>query len=79
MNEQWHLDKKVPIALIVTIVMQTAVFLVWVGGIDVRVHRNEEEINALSLREARLEDQISRSPLRMQPLVPGHIEQKNHQ
>lgn len=40
----WHLDKRVPIALIVTIVMQTAAMGIWVGSIQARVEANERAI-----------------------------------
>lgn len=43
-SKHWHLDKRVPIALIVTIIIQTAGLFVWVGGIQERVARNERDI-----------------------------------
>lgn len=43
-ENHWHLDKRVPIALIVTILMQTAGMGVWVGSIQARVEANERAI-----------------------------------
>ncbi|WP_336801581.1 hypothetical protein [Kaistia sp. MMO-174] len=33
----WHLDKRVPIALIVTLLLQAAVGLIWASKLDARV------------------------------------------
>jgi len=41
---EWHLDKRVPLALILTIVVQTAMLGVWVGSIQQRVEQNERAI-----------------------------------
>ncbi len=35
--DQWHLDKRIPIALVVAIIVQTASIMFWVGSIDTRV------------------------------------------
>jgi len=43
----WHLDKKVPLALISALVMQTAVFGMWVGSINTRVEALENRQVAL--------------------------------
>lgn len=43
-ENHWHLDKRVPIALIVTILMQTAGMGIWVGSIQARVEANERAI-----------------------------------
>lgn len=39
---QWHLDRRVPIALIVAILVQTAGLGFWVGGLVARVGHVEE-------------------------------------
>ena len=41
---EWHLDKRVPLALIMTVIVQTAVLGVWVGSIQQRVQQNEQAI-----------------------------------
>lgn len=45
----WHLDKKVPLALIAALIAQTAAFSMWVGSINSRVE-------ALESRQVALED-----------------------
>jgi hypothetical protein len=39
--EQWHLDKRVPIALIVALVVQTMTVGVWAGAVNQRLHTVE--------------------------------------
>lgn len=41
-REPWHLDKKVPIALILAIVMQTAGAIWWAASLEARLARTEE-------------------------------------
>ena len=60
MDEGWHLDKRVPIALIVTIAVQTGAALLWAGGaaerltsLETRATRTDE----MAERTARLEEQ----------------------
>ncbi len=36
-QEPWHLDRKVPIALIVTIIVQTAGIVWWAANVDTRL------------------------------------------
>ncbi len=36
-NENWHLDKKVPIAIILAIVVQTCALVWWAAKLDARV------------------------------------------
>src|SRR5262249_6440820 len=38
----WHLDRRVPIALLAAILMQTAAFGFWVGGLVARVGHVEQ-------------------------------------
>ena len=37
MKEGWHLDKKVPLGIIFTVLVQTAVLIVWGSKLDSRV------------------------------------------
>lgn len=56
----WHLDKRVPIALIVVILMQTAGALSWAGAATQRLAQVERQTQAQSSwaeRTARLEEQ----------------------
>lgn len=43
-NESWHLDKRVPIALILAIAVQTATAIWWAAALDSRVTFAESEI-----------------------------------
>lgn len=36
-QESWHLDKKVPIAFIIAIAVQTGGFIYWVGSTSTRI------------------------------------------
>jgi hypothetical protein len=54
-DTKWHLDKKVPIALIVTIVLQTGVFIWWAARIDFRTQSLESFHTTDSLRIDALE------------------------
>jgi TolA-binding protein len=38
-TEPWHLDRKVPLALIVTIILQTGLGIWWASGLTSRVDR----------------------------------------
>ena len=61
-EREWHLDKKVPIALIFTIAMQTGVFIWWAASLTGRVERLELDNMARSPqaeRITRLETQIN--------------------
>jgi len=65
---EWHLDKRVPLALILTIVVQTAMLGVWVGTIQARVSANERAIEAsadTAERLARIEAILERVERRL--------------
>lgn len=50
----WHLDKRVPLALIITIIIQTAGAFWWAATITARVDTIEGQIEAASGRGERL-------------------------
>jgi len=57
----WHLDKRVPIALIAAMVLQTAGALLWAGAAMQRIDYLEREVIAsatIGERTARVEEQI---------------------
>lgn len=60
-QKHWHLDKRVPIALIVAIAFQTAAFIWWASDVNARVGYLERQVN-LSAPQAerivRLESQL---------------------
>lgn len=57
-QEQWHLDKKVPISIIGTIVAQTLIFVyigtAWKADVENRLHALEKEQNGISSHETRI-------------------------
>lgn len=46
-NEPWHLDKRVPVALIVTLCLQTAGVVYWAAGQSYRTEALEKQVAAL--------------------------------
>ena len=61
-EEPWHLDKRVPVALIFTLLVQTAGIVWWASSITERVVRLEHEsVRSLTDdgRQFRLETQMS--------------------
>jgi hypothetical protein len=57
----WHLDKRVPIALIAAMSLQTAGALLWAGAAMQRIDYLEREVSASSMigeRTARVEEQM---------------------
>lgn len=60
-NEPWHLDKRVPIALIVTIVLQTAGLVWWAASLEGRLMRVERDTAALIAADAKINDDMRRA------------------
>ncbi|MCE7997376.1 MAG: hypothetical protein HEP70_00815 [Rhodobiaceae bacterium] len=59
---RWHLDKRVPIALIVAILIQTAGALTWAGAASERINHLERQVindDDMGERTARLEAQAA--------------------
>lgn len=46
-KESWHLDKQIPVALVVTILAQGALGLWWVSGLNSQVQIHERRINKI--------------------------------
>lgn len=46
-TEPWHLDKRVPLALIVTLLVQTAGIVWWAAGMEHRVSEHQRRIASL--------------------------------
>ena len=60
-DNQWHLDRRIPIAIVAAIVVQTASIMFWVGSIDTRVSMLERSQAAnMDVRERviRMEEQL---------------------
>ena len=43
-NTKWHLDRRVPIALILTIAIQTGSGIWWAAGVNARVEQLERQV-----------------------------------
>jgi len=53
-GQPWHLDRRVPIAVIVTLMMQSAAALLWAGAAD-------ERISTLEARSGRIDEMVERT------------------
>ena len=53
-DRHWHLDKRVPVALIITIVMQTIGIVWWAASLSERVSTLERRFNGLATHQARI-------------------------
>ena len=61
-DTQWHLDKRVPVAIILALLMQTAGALVWAGAASERLSTLEgstQSLSQMNVRTARLEEQVN--------------------
>lgn len=56
--DPWHLDKRVPVALIVTIMMQTAAAIWWASALSQRMTAIEQDTAALAVIESEREARI---------------------
>lgn len=59
-KEAWHLDKKVPLALILTIAMQTLAAVWWAAGMAARVEQHERELRTLSQSDVHMQGEARR-------------------
>ncbi len=53
-DKQWHLDKKVPLALIFAIACQTGGLLVWGSNLSTRVNQLEMQLAAVAPQAERI-------------------------
>lgn len=53
-DTSWHLDKKVPIALILAIVLQTCGLVFWAGGVSERITALEKQAATVAPQSERL-------------------------
>ena len=68
-TEPWHLDRKVPIALIFAIFMQTAAGIWWASSINQRVGNTEEKIAILKSNQAVTQTEITQQSRQVAVLV----------
>jgi hypothetical protein len=73
LNEHWHLDKKVPLALIMTMFIQTAGIMWWAATTTERLSAVERRIEM----SAPQGDRLTRVEVRLDNIVEGLGEIKN--
>lgn len=59
--ERWHVDKKVPLALIIALTAQTAFGVWWASGINTRVENLERQVSgyaSVAIQVVRIEGKI---------------------
>lgn len=71
-EREWHLDKKVPIAVILTIMLQTGTFVWWGSRLDHRVETLERE----SVSRIPQADRLTRVEVKLEGVQEGITEIK---
>lgn len=61
----WALDKKIPVALIMTLLVQTAGFAFWVGQLSIRI----DQLEVQSQRYLTNGDRLTRLEVRIDNLI----------
>ena len=64
-RDTWQIDKKIPVALIFTLLLQTAGFAFWMGQLSVRIDQVESE----NLRYSTNSDRVTRLEVRIDNLA----------
>jgi cell division protein FtsB len=75
MQEQWHLDKKVPVAIIFAILVQTAGAVWWASGITVRMSQIERRMDNAATRSQNLDEVVANQATQIAVLVARIDEQ----
>jgi TolA-binding protein len=70
-SDDWHLDKRVPITLILALLAQTAGMVWWAASISGRV-----DVNSRDIQVAQTEMQIMRAAAQTQAVQLGRIEEQ---
>lgn len=58
-DNRWHLDKRVPLALIATIAIQTGGGIWWASGVDTRVGTLERDVVRVQVEQQRDRDNVA--------------------
>lgn len=69
LKEQWHLDRRIPIALIITIVVQTSVGVWWAATTTSQVAENSREIAELKAVTGDIPSRLSRIETRQEHML----------
>ena len=64
-REEWQIDKKVPVALIFTLLIQTAGFAFWMGQLSIRI----DQLESQNLRYSTNSDRLTRLEVRIDSLT----------
>lgn len=72
-DKKWHLDRKVPIAIIVTLAVQTAGFAFWTGALSQRV----EHLERREVATAPHAERLIRLETRMESIADHLVEIRN--
>ncbi len=59
-TNSWHLDKKVPLALILTMALQTVCVIWWAASLSTRVDHQERQIAGLVMSEQQTKQEARR-------------------
>lgn len=65
-DKQWTVDKKIPLAMIFALVMQTGAFVWWMGGISERVNVLEKASAAVTISAPVQSDRLTRVESRVE-------------
>jgi Tfp pilus assembly protein PilO len=76
MENQWHLDKRVPVALIITLLGQMVVAIWWAASINTRMEQIERTVSAEALRVENGERTVANQATQIAVLVE-RIESQN--
>lgn len=60
-DTEWHIDKRVPLAFLVALVVQTAGFGIWIGRVEARLEHYAAQASALSARDLAVETELRRT------------------
>lgn len=63
----WHLDKRVPLALIITILLQTGTIIWWAAGISARLDQVERQQQSAAPHS----DRLTRVETRLEAVQDG--------
>lgn len=72
----WHLDKRVPIAMILSIAMQTGAFVWFAARLDQRVEALERSETRLSSSAPVTSDRLTRVEVKLEGVQEGIVEIK---
>lgn len=79
-DEHWHLDRKVPISLIVTLVLtfgaQTGTALLWASKADARIERLEEAAKLSAPQSLAQGDRLTRVEVKLESALDSLSEIK---